>query len=50
MATELTAKERMQIPKQDMPEQDPTVRNKNFEEVNLGYDEKTAIIHSKVFW
>jgi glutamate synthase (NADPH) small chain len=40
---ELTNKERMQIQKHDMPEQDPKVRARNFEEVNLGYDEKTAM-------
>ena len=42
MAKELSKKERMQIPRHEMPEQDPEVRNKNFEEVNLGYDEKLA--------
>ena len=40
---ELTPKERMKIPRHPMKEQDPNVRNKNFNEVNLGYDEKTAI-------
>lgn len=39
---QLTKKERMQIPKQPMPEQEPLVRNKNFEEVNLGYTEELA--------
>ncbi len=34
---ELKAKERMAIPRHHMPEQDPMIRNKNFEEVNLGY-------------
>ncbi len=43
MANELTPKERMQIPKQVMPERDPLVRNKNFEEVNLGFSEAVAI-------
>ena len=47
MARELTAKERMQIPKQVMPEQDPNVRNKNFEEVNLGYSAETAILEAE---
>ncbi len=35
MAT-LTAKERMAIPRQEMPTQEPDVRNANFEEVALG--------------
>lgn len=47
MARELTAKERMQIPKQVMPEQDPNVRNKNFEEVNLGYSAEDAILEAE---
>ena len=47
MARELTPKERMQIPKQVMPEQDPNKRNKNFEEVNLGYSEETAILEAE---
>ncbi len=40
---ELTKKERMAIPRHKMPEQDPNVRNKNFQEVNLGYAPETAI-------
>jgi glutamate synthase (NADPH) small chain len=40
---ELSPKERMQIPRQGMPEQDPNLRNKNFKEVNLGYDEALAM-------
>ncbi|MEW6234123.1 MAG: NADPH-dependent glutamate synthase [Candidatus Omnitrophota bacterium] len=32
----LKPKERMQIPRQKMPEQEPNVRNKNFKEVALG--------------
>jgi len=47
MARELTPKERMQIPKQVMPEQKPDVRNKNFEEVNLGYSEESAILEAE---
>lgn len=47
MARELTAKERMQIPKQGMPEQKPDIRNKNFEEVNLGYSAETAILEAE---
>ena len=47
MARELTAKERMQIPKQVMPERDPDIRNKNFEEVNLGYSAEDAILEAE---
>lgn len=39
---ELTKKERMQIPKNPMPEQDPAERVKNFSEVNLGFSEEIA--------
>jgi glutamate synthase (NADPH/NADH) small chain len=34
---ELTAKERMSIPRQTMPEQNPVLRVGNFNEVNLGF-------------
>ncbi len=40
---ELTKKERMAIQRHKMPEQDPNARNKNFKEVNLGYDPETAM-------
>jgi glutamate synthase (NADPH/NADH) small chain len=30
------------VPRNEMPAQDPNIRGKNFEEVNLGYDIKTA--------
>jgi glutamate synthase (NADPH) small chain len=39
----METKERMQIPRQKMPEQDPKVRGKNFDEVPFGYSEETAI-------
>jgi glutamate synthase (NADPH/NADH) small chain len=39
----MEAKERMQIPRQKMPEQDPKARGKNFNEVPFGYDKETAI-------
>lgn len=39
---ELTAKQRMQIPRHDMPVQDEVVRSGNFEEVALGYSFETA--------
>ena len=38
----LSNKERMQIPRQQMPEQPPSERNKNFLEVNLGLTEELA--------
>ena len=38
----LSPKERMQIKRQKMPEQDPVDRALNFNEVNLGYTEKLA--------
>ena len=38
----LSNKERMQIPRQKMPEQLPSERNKNFLEVNLGLTEELA--------
>ncbi len=34
------------IPRQGMPEQDPPVRAKNFDEVPLGYPEKTAMLEA----
>ena len=39
----LTPRERMQIPRQPMPEQPPEVRRHNFDEVPLGYAPETAI-------
>ncbi len=39
----LTNKERMKIKRHQIPEQDPKIRARNFKEVNLGYDDKTAI-------
>jgi glutamate synthase (NADPH/NADH) small chain len=42
----MTNKERMQIKRQHMPEQPANVRNANFLEVNLGYDEETAILEA----
>ncbi|MCK4578737.1 MAG: NADPH-dependent glutamate synthase, partial [Candidatus Marinimicrobia bacterium] len=40
---QLTPKERMRIPRQKMPEQDPRQRTTNFNEVNLGLTEEMAI-------
>ena len=42
MSIPLTVKERMQIPRQAMPEQDATARAANFLEVNLGFTEPLA--------
>ncbi len=39
---ELTKKERMKIPRQAMPEQNPEIRRNNFKEVNLGFTEELA--------
>jgi len=38
----MTPKERMKIPRQEMPTQPPEVRIQNFEEVNLGFTEGQA--------
>ena len=40
MAEEIKKKEK--IPRQKMPEQEPKVRAKNFDEVPLGYSQETA--------
>ena len=39
---EISKKDRMKIPRQPMPEQDPDIRRLNFEEVNLGFTEELA--------
>jgi len=38
----LTAKERMRIPRQQMPQRDPAERVRDFREVNLGFSEELA--------
>ena len=38
----LSPKERIKVPRQSMPEQPAHERNKNFEEVNLGYSAELA--------
>ena len=43
---EMTAKERMRIPRHKMPEQEPLVRAKNFIEVNNGYTEEDAVMEA----
>lgn len=40
--TELTQRDRMKIPRQQMPEQDPDVRGRNFSEVALGFTAELA--------
>lgn len=42
MAEKISNKERMKIPRQVMPEQEPTQRKNNFNEVNLGFTEELA--------
>ena len=39
---EISKKDRMKIPRQIMPEQNPDVRRTNFKEVNLGFTEELA--------
>jgi glutamate synthase (NADPH/NADH) small chain len=41
-ANPLTLKERMKVPRQQMPEQDATQRSTRFTEVNLGYSPELA--------
>ena len=42
----LTNRDRMAIPQQDMPAQDPGVRITNMEEVALGYTDEQAVVES----
>jgi glutamate synthase (NADPH/NADH) small chain len=42
MTEKITNKERMKIPRQVMPEQNPAERRNNFNEVNLGFTEELA--------
>lgn len=42
MTEKISNKERMKIPRQVMPEQDPLIRRNNFNEVNLGFTEELA--------
>ncbi len=41
-AQSITTKERLAIPRQEMPSQNPEVRRHNFQEVNLGYTKELA--------
>ena len=47
MTPKLSAKERLQIERQKMSEQEPLIRNANFEEVNLGLPEKVALLEAE---
>jgi glutamate synthase (NADPH/NADH) small chain len=47
MGKHLTPKERLAIPAQSMPEQDPAVRRSNMEEVALGYTQEQAIMEAE---
>src|SRR5512137_9095 len=46
-STKLTTKQRLQINRQKMTEQEPLVRNANFNEVNLGLPEKVALLEAE---
>src|SRR5579862_2565448 len=43
----LSTKQRLQINRQKMAEQDPLIRNANFDEVNLGLPEKMALLEAE---
>ncbi len=47
MAKDMKPRERMQIPRQKMPEQDPRVRARNFQEVPFGLTEEQALIEAE---
>ncbi len=47
MGRELTKKERMELPRQSMPTQDPMDRIKNFDEVALGFTAEMAITEAE---
>lgn len=42
-----TTRQRLQVSRQKMSEQDPLIRNANFEEVNLGLPEKVALLEAE---
>ncbi len=46
MPGKITAKERMQLKRQKMPEQDATERAETFTEVNLGFPEQVALLEA----
>jgi glutamate synthase (NADPH/NADH) small chain len=47
VSTKITTKQRLQIERQKMSEQEPLVRNANFNEVNLGLPEKVALLEAE---
>ena len=47
MARELTRRERLKLPRQDMPERPPEARAVSFEEVNLGYSAEQAVAEAE---
>ncbi|HWW02858.1 MAG TPA: NADPH-dependent glutamate synthase [Candidatus Acidoferrum sp.] len=47
MSTKFTTKQRLQINRQKMSEQEPLLRNANFTEVNLGLPEKAALLEAE---
>ena len=47
MQSPISAKERMQITRQAMPEQDAHERSGNFKEVNLGFSEQLALLEAQ---
>ena len=47
MQSPISAKERMQITRQAMPEQDAHQRSGNFQEVNLGFSEQLALLEAQ---
>ncbi len=47
MSANFTTKQRLQINRQKMTEQDPLLRNANFDEVNLGLPEKVALLEAE---
>ena len=46
MPAKITTKQRLQIDRQKMPEQNSTARAANFEEVNLGFPEQLALLEA----
>jgi glutamate synthase (NADPH/NADH) small chain len=43
----INVKERMALERQAMPQRDPSVRNRDFDEVNLGFDEQLARLEAR---
>src|SRR5437016_8907455 len=47
MSKKFSTKQRLQVDRQKMTEQDPLIRNANFSEVNLGLPEKVALLEAE---